>query len=80
MSDETCKAALNIAGEHYPCDWPTDAHTNVRPCNALADPHEPHFFQRGIAGIPGPIPTTSHLCPGTTTTDQRATGREKKQK
>lgn len=19
-----CKAALNIKGEHFPCDWPTD--------------------------------------------------------
>jgi hypothetical protein len=27
MNDDTrtCPAALNVLGEHFPCDWPTDS-------------------------------------------------------
>lgn len=38
---------------------------NARQCDEDY-PHEPHFCIRFIAGDgpPGPIPTTSHICPG----------------
>ena len=74
MSDETCKAALNIAGEHYPCDWPTDAngrhdgwaHTNKAAEAIWASDRDP------VPGMPGWETFAA-------TTDQRATGREREQ-
>ena len=28
------------------------------------EPHERHLFERGMAGIPGPVDLTTHYCPG----------------
>jgi hypothetical protein len=50
----SCPAALNLAGEHFPCDWPTDenglhegwAHTNQEAKAVWGDRHPPEEENR----------------------------------